>query len=66
MQKAIDAPASDGGIPYDPMIELLRGFPDNVVAISCRGEVTKADYDTVLLPRRGKDAPDERQGSAAL
>ena len=32
------------------MIELLRGFPDNVVAIKCHGEVTRNDYDTVLVP----------------
>jgi hypothetical protein len=32
------------------MIELLRGFPDNVVAIKCHGEVTRKDYDTVLVP----------------
>ena len=32
------------------MMELLKGFPDDVVAVSCRGEVTKQDYDTVLVP----------------
>jgi len=32
------------------MIELLRDFPDNVVAVVCKGRVTKADYDTVLVP----------------
>jgi len=32
------------------MIELLKGFPDNVVAISCKGQVTRQDYDTVLVP----------------
>ena len=32
------------------MIELLKGFPDNVVAIACHGEVTRKDYDTVLIP----------------
>lgn len=32
------------------MIELLKGFPDNVVAIVCRGRVTRNDYDTVLVP----------------
>jgi hypothetical protein len=32
------------------MIELLKGFPDNVVAIACHGEVTRQDYDTVLIP----------------
>lgn len=32
------------------MIELLPNFPDNVVAILCSGRVTKADYDSVLVP----------------
>lgn len=32
------------------MIELLKGFPDNVVAIACHGEVTRQDYDAVLIP----------------
>ena len=32
------------------MIERLSGFPDNVVAFVCKGQVTKADYDTVLVP----------------
>ena len=32
------------------MIELQSNFPGNVVAIACRGKVTKADYETVLIP----------------
>jgi hypothetical protein len=32
------------------MIELLNGFPDNVAAFAYHGQVTKADYDTVLIP----------------
>lgn len=32
------------------MIELLPNFPDHVVAIVCRGRITKADYDSVLVP----------------
>ena len=32
------------------MIELLKGFPDNVTAFALHGHVTKADYDTVLVP----------------
>ncbi len=32
------------------MIEHLKTFPDNVLAFVCRGRVTKADYDTVLVP----------------
>ena len=32
------------------MIELLKGFPNNVVAVSCKGRVTKHDYDKVLVP----------------
>lgn len=34
----------------DFVIELLKGFPDNVVAFTYHGHVTKADYDTVLVP----------------
>jgi hypothetical protein len=32
------------------MIELLKGFPDNVVAVLAKGRITKSDYDTVLIP----------------
>ena len=32
------------------MIELLKGFPDNVVAVSGKGRIAKNDYDTVLVP----------------
>jgi hypothetical protein len=32
------------------MIERLTGFPDNVVAFVCKGRVTRADYDTILVP----------------
>jgi hypothetical protein len=32
------------------VIELLEGFPDNVTALVCHGQVTKADYETVLIP----------------
>ena len=32
------------------MIEQLSNFPDNVVAIRCKERVTKADYESVLVP----------------
>jgi SpoIIAA-like len=32
------------------MIEQLEGFPSNVVAFICKGRVTKADYEAVLVP----------------
>ena len=32
------------------MIELLKGFPSNVVAISCHGSISAKDYDEVLIP----------------
>jgi hypothetical protein len=32
------------------MIKLLDGFPDNVVAFAYHGDVTKPDYDAVLIP----------------
>jgi hypothetical protein len=33
------------------MIEYLDGFPDNVVAVACKGHVTRDDYETSLIPR---------------
>jgi hypothetical protein len=33
-----------------PVIEQLSNFPAYVVAIVCKGRVTKADYDAVLVP----------------
>ena len=32
------------------MIEQLPNFPDSVLAFVCKGYVTKADYDAVLVP----------------
>ncbi|MGA2730970.1 MAG: STAS/SEC14 domain-containing protein [Terracidiphilus sp.] len=32
------------------MIEILKNFPHNVVAISCGGQVTKEDYEGILVP----------------
>jgi hypothetical protein len=32
------------------VIDVLTGFPDNVTAFALHGHVTKADYDTVLIP----------------
>ncbi|MEG6508356.1 STAS/SEC14 domain-containing protein [Methyloligella sp. 2.7D] len=32
------------------MIELLEGFPDDVVAIAFTGEITRKDYEMVLIP----------------
>jgi hypothetical protein len=33
------------------MIEILSGFPDNVVACAGKGRITKDDYEKVLIPR---------------
>ena len=33
------------------MIEVIEGFPANVVAVAGKGRVTAADYDEVLIPR---------------
>jgi len=33
------------------MIETLQGFPDKILAFACHGHVTRADYDTVLVPK---------------
>jgi hypothetical protein len=32
------------------MIEALKGFPPAVAAFACKGQVTKQDYETVLVP----------------
>ena len=32
------------------MIEVLKGFPDNVIAFACHGHLTKAEYETVVIP----------------
>ncbi|HUA07664.1 MAG TPA: STAS/SEC14 domain-containing protein [Candidatus Acidoferrales bacterium] len=32
------------------MIEVLTGFPENVVACRASGRVTKQDYDNVIIP----------------
>jgi SpoIIAA-like len=32
------------------MIERLAGFPDNVIALAAKGQVTKQDYEQVLAP----------------
>jgi hypothetical protein len=32
------------------MIELLSGFPENVLAFGCSGEVTREDYRDVVIP----------------
>lgn len=32
------------------MIRLLPGFPDNVLALACEGQVTRQDYEIVLIP----------------
>ncbi|MGA9882246.1 MAG: STAS/SEC14 domain-containing protein [Candidatus Acidiferrales bacterium] len=32
------------------MIERLDGFPDNVVAVAAKGQVSKKDYEQVLVP----------------
>lgn len=32
------------------MIELMTGFPANVVALACHGQVTRRDYEADLVP----------------
>jgi hypothetical protein len=32
------------------MMEILKDFPDNVLAAKASGQVTKKDYDDVLIP----------------
>jgi uncharacterized protein YlzI (FlbEa/FlbD family) len=33
------------------MIENIESFPDNVVALVAKGQVTKKDYEQVLIPK---------------
>lgn len=33
------------------MLNLLDGFPGNVIAIAAVGRVTREDYETILIPR---------------
>ena len=32
------------------MIDVIKGMPENVVAVECRGQVTRRDYEDVLIP----------------
>jgi hypothetical protein len=32
------------------MIRMLSGFPENVVAVACEHQVTRKDYEDVLVP----------------
>ena len=32
------------------MIEIMKNFPDNVIAFSCEGQVKKDDYEEILVP----------------
>lgn len=32
------------------MLEIIQGMPDNIVAVSARGNITGDDYDTLLIP----------------
>jgi hypothetical protein len=32
------------------MIEILNNFPENAIALSREGQVTKEDYDGILVP----------------
>jgi hypothetical protein len=36
------------------MIQILTGFPDDVLGFAYKGRVTKADYETVLVPAIAK------------
>lgn len=33
------------------MIENIEGFPDNVVALIAKGQVTKKDYEQLVIPK---------------
>jgi len=36
------------------MIEQLSGFPDTILAFVCHGQVTKEDYENVIIPAAEK------------
>ena len=48
------------------MIEILKNFPDNVIALSCEGQVTKEDYDGILVPAILKAGTGDRAGASGL
>ena len=48
------------------MIEHLSNFPDDVLAFVCKGQVTKADYDTVLIPTVIDGTAETHEGQALL
>ncbi|HVS75819.1 MAG TPA: STAS/SEC14 domain-containing protein [Steroidobacteraceae bacterium] len=33
------------------MIKILEGFPEPIVAAACEGQVTREDYERILIPR---------------
>jgi SpoIIAA-like len=39
----------------DVVIEMLKDFPDIIAAFVCHGNLTKADYETVLIPAIEED-----------
>jgi hypothetical protein len=32
------------------MLEVIEGFPDNIIAVTARGQVSRGDYSDVLVP----------------
>jgi hypothetical protein len=36
------------------MIEILEGFPGNVIAATVKGRLTRSDYADVLIPKAGQ------------
>jgi len=43
------------------MIETLTQFPNNVIAVACSGNVTRRDYETILIPRVTKALEDQKK-----
>jgi hypothetical protein len=46
-EEVVPKKTRDGGLS---MIEILKDYPDNVIALSCEGQVTKEDYEGILVP----------------
>ena len=43
------------------MIEILKDFPDGILALVCKGHVTKLDYQTILMPAVEKALEEHRK-----
>ena len=52
--------------PEVTMIKILEGFPDNVIAVSAIGRITRKDYDAVLIPQVAGDCQEASEDPVLL